>query len=195
MQKLENIDSDIRAMQEKGWLRAVSSPALLLPSAKEQNERIARWQSYWNEEKVNTLLQNVNLLATAAGYNIAAFSSFEQMLRSKPGLLDEESTLVLRSLFPNGFSKDKKHAIAALKVPREHRKDVFNYLSAHKDVTVTDRQQGALQLVDILKSDFNSIALFSSLIVFFALLIAYGRIELAIMAFLPMVISWVWILG
>lgn len=194
LQKLESISPEIERLQQKGWVRNTLTPALLLPSIKEQNERIARWQAYWTEEKTTALLQNVQTLATAAGYNAAAFSSFEELLRNKPQALDADATKVLQSLFPNGFSKDRTKAIATLKVPQEHRKEVFEELQK-KDITVTDRQQGAMQLVSILNDDFNQIAVVSSLIVFFALLIGYGRIELAVMSFLPMVISWVWILG
>ena len=35
----------------------------------------------------------------------------------------------------------------------------------------------------------------SSLLVFISLLIIYGRIEMALFTFIPMVISWIWILG
>src|SRR5690606_26044603 len=35
----------------------------------------------------------------------------------------------------------------------------------------------------------------SGLLVFLALLIAYGRLELALISFLPMALTWVWILG
>lgn len=195
LQKLEAADPAISRLQEKGVVRSVLTPSLLLLSVQQQNERVARWQQYWTEGKINALLQNVNMLAAQAGYNTAAFASFETLLRSKPQILDEASSEVLRSLFPNGFSKDKTRAIAALKVPQEHRKEVFEALSQQKDITVTDRQQGAMQLVDILNDDFNQIAFMSAFIVFFALLIGYGRIELATMSFLPMVISWVWILG
>src|SRR5690606_13978893 len=43
--------------------------------------------------------------------------------------------------------------------------------------------------------DFNYILLVSSLIVFLVLLINFGRIELTLITFLPMILSWLWILG
>src|SRR5690606_14941553 len=49
--------------------------------------------------------------------------------------------------------------------------------------------------VSVVKDNFNFILLVTSLLVFFTLLLNYGRIELALITFLPMVISWVWILG
>src|SRR5690606_5387883 len=57
------------------------------------------------------------------------------------------------------------------------------------------RSEMAESLLEIVKADFNFILLISASIVFLALLLLYGRIELALLSFLPMAISWVWILG
>lgn len=197
LQKLEQLNGDISLLKQKGWVRSVSDPTLLIPSVAEQQKRIARWNNYWTEGKRSEVLQAVNRSAIEAGFATDAFSSFAEVINKQYQLLDDGATTTLKSFFPGGFSSDSnnRYAIAALKVPQEYRDDIFQHLSRQHAVTVTDRQQGATQLVDILNKDFNKIALFSSLIVFFALLIGYGRIELAIISFLPMVISWIWILG
>ena len=44
-------------------------------------------------------------------------------------------------------------------------------------------------------SDFNFIVTFTAILVFFALLLLYGRIELTLITFVPMLITWIWILG
>jgi uncharacterized protein len=49
--------------------------------------------------------------------------------------------------------------------------------------------------VEMVSEDFNFITLWTSLLVLFALLLIYGRIELTIISFLPMVLTWIWILG
>ncbi|WP_276134090.1 trifunctional MMPL family transporter/lysophospholipid acyltransferase/class I SAM-dependent methyltransferase [Polluticoccus soli] len=197
LQKLETINERLTDIRAKGWVRSTSNPTVFLPSVAEQKHRIARWQSFWTTEKQETVMEAVNQSAQQQGFTTTAFASFPETLNKQYTALDEATVSQLKALYPGGFSLgDGKHyAIAALKVAQEHRKQVFDALSGIDGVTITDRQQGALQLVDILNKDFTSIALYSSLIVFFALLIGYGRFELAIIAFLPMAISWVWILG
>lgn len=197
LQRLEAINDTIRTLKSKGWVRDVSNPASLLASEKEQQQRIEKWQSFWTKEKQDEVIKNVKTEAVKLGYNAAAFTGFENTLQKEYTPFDETATELLRSLYPGGFSvkKDEYYAIASLKVPSEYRKLVFDKLSEQDVVTVTDRQQGATQLVGILNKDFTNIAIYTSFIVFFALLIGYGRIELAIAAFLPMAISWVWILG
>lgn len=197
LQQLQSITDTIETLQEKGWVRGVSNPTLLLTSTQEQQSRIERWKNYWDNEKRDRVLQTANGAATDAGFAVNAFAQFEQTLSKNYTPFDSSSTAILKSLFPGGFSTDEgnHYAIAALKVPAEHRQQVFDKLATQEAVTVTDRQQGATQLVDILNTDFTDIAIYSSLIVFFALLLGYGRIELAIIAFLPMAISWIWIMG
>jgi 1-acyl-sn-glycerol-3-phosphate acyltransferase len=51
------------------------------------------------------------------------------------------------------------------------------------------------QLVDMLRDSFNYIGLVCSLVVFVFLLLSFRRIELALLAFLPLAVSWIWILG
>ncbi|MBS1780647.1 MAG: MMPL family transporter [Bacteroidetes bacterium] len=197
LQNLERIGGSIDTMMAKGWVRSASIPTILLTSDAEQQRRIDRWTKYWTPEKQAQVLNYVHTAAIANGYNPDAFGRFNETLNKQYQPFDKQSKAILRSLFPGGFSTDSNnhYAIAALKVSQQHRQQVFDYLKNATGVTVTDRQQGATQLVGILNRDFTNIALYSSLIVFFALLIGYGRIELAIIAFLPMAISWIWILG
>jgi len=197
LQQLEKLHGQVKHIQDEGWVRGVSDPSSFLASEQEQAKRIERWNKYWDEQKRTSVLGTVNREATKTGFAANAFSRFEQTLSGEYTFFDSSSRSVLKSLFPGGFSADtnQHYAITALKVPAEYRQQVFDALSEQDGVTVTDRQQGANQLVEILNADFTDIAVYSSLIVFFALLLGYGRFELALIAFLPMAISWIWILG
>jgi len=197
LQQLESLSPAIDSLTRKGWVRSASNPVVLLPSAQEQRTRIQRWQAFWTPAKITSVLQSVHQAAGELGYNIAAFEGFQASLSRPYQPLDTVTVNMLKQLYPGGFSSDKenRYAIAALKVPAEHRRQVFEVLGAQQGVTVTDKQQGAAQMVKLLNTDFNNIAIYTTFIVFFALLIGYGRVELALMSFLPMAISWIWILG
>lgn len=197
IQQLEKANSIIDSLVNSGIIRNASNPTLLLPSANEQLKRIAKWEIYWTDARQNSVIAAVNTATVANGYSANAFSDFKDVIQKDYRPFDAATQNVLASLFPGGFSKDGNthYAIASLKVEQANRQAVFDKLKNIEGVTIADRQQGATQLVEILNKDFTSIALYSSLIVFFALLIGYGRIELAIIAFLPMAISWIWILG
>ena len=50
-------------------------------------------------------------------------------------------------------------------------------------------------LVNALSSDFDYILYVCSIVVFFFLCLSFGRLELALLAFLPLTVGWTWILG
>lgn len=198
LQRLERLTPRIDSLQNAGLIRAAFNPTMLLLSEASQRQKSQRWRDFWTEAKRNKVRAAIKEASVAEGFSATAFEDFGSSLSRADDRLDVSEISALKGLFPGGFVKDERgvhHAIAALKVAPEHRTAVFQALKDLPDVIVTDRQQGASQLIRLLNMDFQSIALYSSLIVFFALLIAYGRIELAVISFLPMVISWVWILG
>jgi 1-acyl-sn-glycerol-3-phosphate acyltransferase len=63
------------------------------------------------------------------------------------------------------------------------------------DIVIYDQFYMSKKLVKLLSSDFNFVLFFCGLLVFIFLTISFGRIELSLISFLPMFISWIWILG
>lgn len=57
------------------------------------------------------------------------------------------------------------------------------------------QQEVGSSLVNALNDDFNYILYVCSFVVFLFLWLALGRLELALLAFLPMAVGWIWILG
>lgn len=195
---LEQVSPIIDSLHAAGSLRALSNPTIFLPSSTVQQRRAEEWQRYWSERKKSEVMEAVRAAALAEGFAPAAFDGLEDRLGVSPQFIDSPSLQVLKGLFPAGFSEGAEgqhYALANLKVVPEHRDAVLAKLKGSDGIIATDKREGAQQLVRLLRDDFGSIALYSSCIVFFALLIAYGRIELALISFLPMAISWVWILG
>lgn len=62
-------------------------------------------------------------------------------------------------------------------------------------VDFAPQENAAGALVSALSQDFDTIGLVCSLIVFVFLLISFGSLELTLIAFLPLAVSWIWIRG
>lgn len=194
---LESVKSTIAGLQAKGLIRNSINPVLLLPSEKEQQSRLQRWKLFWTTERIRQTQEAVQAAARTEGFSADAFLDFNQTLQRPYTLFDTAARSFLQALFPNSISEHKgiSYAIAALKVEPGARKEVLAAFSGKQLVQVTDKQSVSERLLGLLKNDFNKILLYSGLLVFLALLIAYGRMELALISFLPMALTWVWILG
>lgn len=197
LQKLESANKEIAALKQRAQIRSSINPVMILPSEKEQRIRLQRWHTFWTKDKIEQTLRIVKQEGIAIGFSADAFSPFYQTLQQPYTIFDKEAKDFLLQLFPNSTgSKDGMHyAIVALKIEPGARKQVLQSFNLNKEVIATDRQAVSERLLDLLKQDFNKILLYSGLLVFIALLIAYGRFELALISFLPMALTWVWILG
>ncbi|MBS0026791.1 1-acyl-sn-glycerol-3-phosphate acyltransferase [Chitinophaga sp. 22321] len=188
----------VEQLQAKGIVKKYAGVQALLLSNKEQQARIDRWNKYWTAEKQQQLLQYLRSKGSSLGFSAAAFDAFGGMLDKTFQPLNEEALSILRNGSLGDFIIQKNGAtslVTLLKVDPAHKQAVYNALENLPNTTVLDKQYAANRLVEVIKDEFNSIAWMTSLLVFFALLLSYGRIELALITFIPMAISWVWILG
>lgn len=196
-QKLEKATPQIGNLSHNGKIRNSLNPVMLLPSEQEQLARLQRWNQYWTPERRERVLAAVNREAVVTGFSPDAFSAFARTLENNYTTFDSTARNFLLALYPNSISSKEgfHYAIAALKVEPGARKEVLQAFRQAPSVIVTDRQAVSERLLALLQQDFNKILLYSGLLVFLALLIAYGRLELALISFLPMALTWVWILG
>lgn len=62
-------------------------------------------------------------------------------------------------------------------------------------VFLFNQQSIMTQIIESLSEDFDLVLFICSCIVFFFLWLSFGRIELTLLSFLPLAISWIWILA
>ena len=188
----------LKVLKERGEIQDFhSSGDFLIPhSVKEQ--RMAMWNSYWSKNAANTL-EIIDSMATSIGFNKAAFAKFKEWISadistSRPSI---DSSLLADLELNNLINKekDKVSILTTVVVNKEDKESVKSLLTEIPGVEVFDRADMASSLITLVKDDFNYLLFASAFIVFITLWIIYGRIELTLLTFLPMVISWIWILG
>ena len=72
---------------------------------------------------------------------------------------------------------------------------VYNQFDDMDHVWIIDKRLITSEFVTILNNNFNKLVTISLSLVFLILLIAYGRIELAIITMIPIIVSWIWTVG
>lgn len=198
IQNTENGIAEARTLIDQGKITGVANPILVLPSEKQQAIKIKEWEAFWTPEKVASFKINLQKASQSLGIRPEAFDNFLQNLETKPKTLDSNDIDFVTHNFISDFITNEKgnHSVmASIKAPVENALEVNEYLSAHTTATILDKQFMASKLLTVVKDNFNQILAMSSFLVFFILLLSYGRIELALITFLPMLISWIWILG
>ncbi|WP_143307885.1 trifunctional MMPL family transporter/lysophospholipid acyltransferase/class I SAM-dependent methyltransferase [Chitinophaga vietnamensis] len=198
LERNEQLMPMITQLQQQGIVKKYAGVQSLLLSNKEQQARIDRWNRYWTPEKKTQLLAYLRSHGTVTGFSATAFNRFEELLQTRFAPLGDDALQTLRSGTLGDFIMQKNgntSLVTLLKVDPAHKQAVYKALETQAHTTVLDKQYAANRLVEVIRDEYNSIAWMTSLLVFFALLISYGRIELALITFIPMALSWVWILG
>ena len=163
--------------------------------AEEQLRRIDRWNAFVGEHR-EQLTDGLEKAAAGAGFAPNAFASFASLIDRPLEPIDCEAfTPLLNTVFARNVtrSEDGKsvYAVSAVNVEPSDMEEVKSAVG-DKCFDVAGMNSA---LTRTLSDNFNYIGWACSLIVFFFLWFSFGRIELAIISFLPMAVSWVWILG
>ncbi len=194
----EKLVAEIDKLQQKDIIKKYSGVSSLIISDSLQRKKIGKWNAYWTAEKKNALMTNLLSEGAALKFNATAFDSFRAMLNAAYTPVDKEAMAEVRKNFLDDYITEKSGkttVVTLVKSTPDKKQEVFDAFENQEHVTVLDKQYLTRRFVDIINADFSSIALMTSLLVFVVLLMMYGRIELTLVSFIPMFISWVWILG
>ena len=193
--------SDFR--DEHGLDELVSIAPYQLPG-KLKLERRELWGRFWTENKrLVTTVDQISETSQLYDFSQSAFEPFADWVYTSAVMScdpsdETEGDELLKQLGLSRFlySTDEGwNAITSVVVNRADLVLLKDQIRKVEGVYIFDVAEMANTLMLSVQDDFNYLLLFSSLLVFFSLLVVYGRIELAMFAFLPMVISWIWILG
>ena len=194
----EALTKKIMQFREKDIITKYSGVSSLLISDTLQKQRITRWNNYWTPQKKQQLLLVLKQQGAALGYSATAFNRFALLFDKAFDETDETTVATIRKTFLDDYITEepgKTTVVTLLKVPAQNKAAVYDAFENKPGATILDKQYLTGKFVELINTDFTTIALITSLLVFFVLLVTYGRIELALMAFLPMLVSWIWILG
>ena len=171
---------------------------IYLPSQNMQKLKIERWNNFWETRRA-ALIENIDKIALQQAYNANAFDVFKSILMRDFTVQPLEYFSVIQiSLGENYLSvmPEKSLVFTVLQMDKEYRQVVEEKLnSIHEQVFVFDNTSITDRMVQALSADFNYVLFICGFIVFVFLLFSFGRIELSLLAFIPLATAWIWILG
>ncbi len=194
----EAINPVLSKLKQEGVVNKISSVSTFIVSDSLQQGRINKWNTYWTSEKKQGLLSTLKEEGAKLKFSPIIYNNFDSLLNKKYSPATHESLHSIRANFFDDYITEKngKASIVTLaKVDPSKKSILYNELESFSNVHALDKQMLTNMFVKFVNADFNFIVTFTSILVFLALLIAYGRIELALITFVPMLISWIWILG
>ena len=186
LDKNNSLASRLKELKEEGLIEDYTSLGNVVLSKKTQQERIQKWNSFWNENSEDSVINRVNLSAVDLGFSPDAFNSLETLLKKdfKPISLEEYDSI-------NEFLTNKEGFLtfsSILKIDKDNREKVIEELES-EDVVLIDRKHLNEQFLGQLKNDFGNLMNYSFIAVFIILLIFFRRLELALVSMVPIVLT------
>jgi 1-acyl-sn-glycerol-3-phosphate acyltransferase len=170
-----------------------------LPSGAEQRRRLERWNSFClkNRGKIESLLEKYG---AQEGFRRQAFHPFCELLTAQLAPESDDFFAPIATFPAKNYLLhlgDKTMVINILRSQPEHTGALVDALreKAVADAVAFDSRSISRRLVDSLSDEFNFVLYICGFIVLLFLTLTLGRLELSMMAFIPLVVSWIWIPG
>lgn len=199
LQRNEQIVSPrLQALTETGLVERVSGIDRFLPSVQAQQQLAARWNSYWEQHR-DSLLAVLQRESQLQGFSSDAFEPFVNMISRPVEPQSSDYFLPIMDFISTAYVQQEDGRTRVLSFVQTAHEDEVKHLLRQE--VADDRcfafsgQDIGSQLVQILSDSFNYIGFVCGIVVFFFLWLSFGSLELALLSFLPLAVSWLCILG
>ena len=181
----------------------VSSIAQIVPSKRSQQQRLEAWGRLMERHR-QTLAERLPKAAESAGFAGNAFSNFFSVIEKEYEIIEPTSFAELLAGRGASMFKEGERCVTTVTLPQEAGDSLQSLISSKvaglfegsgQRVSLFNVKELSSAISESLSADFNYIGLSCSLIVFIFLWLSLRRLSYAIIAFMPMVVSWIWILG
>lgn len=195
---LRNNEDLLRSLDTLPGIRQISGIGRLIPSKRKQEENAQRWNKLWDSHP--EMKRQFGRACEETGFAEASFSPFVRMTSEKLGIQEADYFSEAMPLFAENFIM-KGNGIIKIVNFVSIDKQVYDRLKQHirdrlpQEAYAFDATDMGNHLVTVLSDSFNYIGFVCGFVVFFFLWLSFGRLELSLLSFLPLAVSWIWILG
>ncbi|HSH53162.1 MAG TPA: MMPL family transporter [Bacteroidales bacterium] len=198
LQNTENNIPTLEKLKQQGLISQYTTVSKLLISDSLQKARINRWKKFWTPKKKAELKENIIQAGNHYKFKPESFISFLNLLEKDFKPVKQAKLAGLRELFLDEYiteRDDMTTIVNILKADEKNKPAIYESFAKNEETIVVDKKFMTDNLIRILKNDFNVLVKLSLAVVFLILLLSFGRIELALLTFIPMALSWIWTLG
>ena len=193
------ISSLLDSLKNHNVITSYSDITSFICSEKDQIEKLKKWETFWDSHRED-VIKLLRYYSPQYGFSKDAFNDFENIISEEHSPKSFKSfESLISSVFSQSFSKSNNMCsvvdiIDVNNSNKQHVKDFLNDRIGEKGYAFDFVGMNS-DVANTLSKNFNYICFICGFIVFLFLWISFGRIELSLLAFLPMTLGWLWILG
>ena len=196
--KSRAIFSVLDSLKDKGRVRGFSKAASLFPTEQEQQDRLDAWANFWNSDRIALANSLINNACQKNGIAPSFFTPFNRAITADYDIINPYDD----ELLPPGLQAniiehtDGQYLVfSSVQMRPDDKKSVGRALVDATNCIVVDPMFYTEEMIRTINNDFNTALNISMAFVFVILLLSYRNLILAIVAFIPMTLSWFIVLG
>ena len=189
----------LSSMQQAGDINGYTDVSEFIATQSAQQQKIERWNAFWAKHR-DAVSRQLAATSPRYGFSADAFDGFSRIINATYSPRQFEYFAPMREVLLQRSFSTSTGRCAVIDVVDAKGKDICK---VEDTLNESLRESGYTfdfvgmnsSIAQSLSDDFNYIGFACGFIVFFFLWISFRRIELAMISFMPMAISWIWILG
>lgn len=192
LHKNRELSDHLAAEKSQHKILNYSSIGGIVLSEKEQRQKIAQWNQFWTSEKKSALRDNLIANGAKVGFKPTTYGAFFERIDTPFSTITFDEYAKLKTLQLGEFvtQKDGFYTVATLvKVEKDKRDAFVKEAEKIKEVVTIDRQQMNETFLGNLKNDFMRLVNYSFLAVVLILFVFFRRIELVLVAAIPIAVT------
>lgn len=198
LQNYEQLGPLFDSLSQQNLIKKIHGISRFAPSEAQQKIAIEKWNDFWDVSK-EMMEEELLLSGKELGWEKEFFTPFLSRI-SRPLPTDSLPDLsVLEKTISENYiykSDEKTLVYTIIKSDPDKAKEIQNILNKKNEkIFAFDDKALFEKMVENLSVDFNNVLFCCAFIVFLFLWISFGRLEISLIAFVPLTISWFWILG
>ena len=198
LEKSQRLQPSLDRLVREKAVHDYSSCSQFVVSKAEQKRRLALWESFIERHKTE-LTTALRTAMQAEGFAPDSFNDYYSLLSKRyqpqqPAYFAPLTTTLFAGNISINKAEGRYNIVNVLSVKDKDMQQVKAKL-ADKDCFSFDITSMNSAIANHLSNDFNYIGFACGLIVFLFLWLSFGNLELALLSFVPMAVSWLWILG
>lgn len=197
LQHNESLQQRINKLTKNKDIATVSGIGNFITSAGKQKESLNRWNNFWKSHR-QQVLEELKSAGTMQGFSADAFSPFYELITKDYQVQPLNFFNPVKQSIGSSYIcqvKDKINIINFVQVTQKEVPAIKKALNTSTGYFAFDSKDIGSRYVNELSFDFNYVGYACGFIVFFFLWLSFGRLELSLISFLPLAVSWIWILG
>ena len=196
LHQYEALDSTVlQPALQRGDIADLQGIARFLPSQQEQQRRLQRWLQWCHAHGGETSGQLAES-ARKAGFKQLAFQGFTSQITDRFDLLDYDDFAPLTTTVLQPYCWQDSSCCVLAQVTCHDAAGLQSFMSGLPEPVIAFTPSSLMnESVETLGADFDFVLWMCGCIVLLFLLLSFGRPEVALISFLPMSVSWIWILG